>query len=250
MLEDQWAHIDSVLRARSLDEVKTIMSAYTHSLGFEHHGYAMRRHQPIRAVGSDYLYFEDFSGDWSKTYLSLTTEQAEQTDGRILFSRMALPPVAWNTHGRTSYRPASDHVYQIARKSLFAASEYGLRAGITVPISLPGLRWSFATLTHRSLFEPREMMPAIASATYFVHCTQATIDRLLHLSSTAPRLSPRECEVLRWSAVGKTSWEISMILHIAEATVNYHFQSAARKLGVKGRRAACAQALSKGLITL
>ncbi len=48
-------------------------------------------------------------------------------------------------------------------------------------------------------------------------------------------LSPREREVLEWLRLGKTSWDISVILRISERTVNYHVQNIIHKLGVVNR---------------
>ncbi len=62
------------------------------------------------------------------------------------------------------------------------------------------------------------------------------------------RLSPRERECLLWVARGKTSWEISGILHISEVTVNNMIASARRKLGVASRSQAVARAIALGLI--
>jgi two-component system, LytTR family, response regulator len=63
-------------------------------------------------------------------------------------------------------------------------------------------------------------------------------------------LSERETQVLKWTAIGKTSWEISSILEISERTVNFHLGNIANKLGVSGRRAACSLAIARGLIRL
>jgi DNA-binding CsgD family transcriptional regulator len=57
-------------------------------------------------------------------------------------------------------------------------------------------------------------------------------------------LSPREREVLKWLRVGKTSWDISVILRISERTVNYHVGNIMKKLDVTNRL----QAASKSVI--
>lgn len=62
------------------------------------------------------------------------------------------------------------------------------------------------------------------------------------------RLSPRESASLHWSAIGKTSWETARILDISESTVNFHLRNACRKLQVRGRRAAVATAIRRGLL--
>lgn len=63
-------------------------------------------------------------------------------------------------------------------------------------------------------------------------------------------LSPREMECLQWGSVGKTSWEISIILRCSERTVNFHFTNAIGKLGVNNRSQAIAVALAHGLINV
>ncbi|SAI22459.1 LuxR family transcriptional regulator [Bordetella ansorpii] len=61
-------------------------------------------------------------------------------------------------------------------------------------------------------------------------------------------LSQRERTCLHWAAVGKTSWETSLILGVSEHTVNFHLKNACRKLGVRTRRAAVVAALQRGLL--
>ncbi|MBV6752985.1 LuxR family transcriptional regulator [Pseudomonas chlororaphis] len=62
------------------------------------------------------------------------------------------------------------------------------------------------------------------------------------------RLTRREKEVLQWSAIGKTSWEISNICNCSEANVDFHFKNIRRKFGVTSRNAAVVQALSMQII--
>lgn len=68
------------------------------------------------------------------------------------------------------------------------------------------------------------------------------------LAPLSVRLSPRESASLHWSAAGKTSWETARILDISESTVNFHLRNACRKLQVRGRRAAVAVAIRRGLL--
>jgi LuxR family quorum sensing-dependent transcriptional regulator len=63
-------------------------------------------------------------------------------------------------------------------------------------------------------------------------------------------LTKREREVLQWTAVGKTAWEISQILHIAEQTVVSHVKSAAEKLDTPNRIATVVAALRRREIAL
>ena len=61
-------------------------------------------------------------------------------------------------------------------------------------------------------------------------------------------LTSRELECLHWVSMGKTSWEVGMILGVAERTVNFHIQNACEKLGAKGRLAAISLAYRAGLL--
>lgn len=58
----------------------------------------------------------------------------------------------------------------------------------------------------------------------------------------------RETEVLHWLARGKSSWDIAMILRVAERTVNFHVANLMRKLGTANRVQTVAVALRRGLI--
>lgn len=60
-------------------------------------------------------------------------------------------------------------------------------------------------------------------------------------------LTPREEECMMWASVGKTSWEIGVILDIKERTVVYHIENVKKKLGVKTRQQAIAWVISRKL---
>ncbi|MFY0727556.1 helix-turn-helix transcriptional regulator [Pseudomonas sp. NFX15] len=64
------------------------------------------------------------------------------------------------------------------------------------------------------------------------------------------KLTSREKEVLMWSSVGKSSWEIARIISCTEAGVNYHFCNIRRKFGVRSRWIALVKALEQGLIRM
>lgn len=57
-------------------------------------------------------------------------------------------------------------------------------------------------------------------------------------------LTPREAEVLRWVAAGKTNREIGLILSLSPRTVTKHLEHIFTKLGVETRTAAASRALA------
>jgi LuxR family quorum sensing-dependent transcriptional regulator len=68
--------------------------------------------------------------------------------------------------------------------------------------------------------------------------------------TTKSKLTPREVEVLRWVADGKSAWEIGEILHISKRMVDAHAQAGVRKLGATNRTHAVVLALRDGTIEL
>lgn len=61
-------------------------------------------------------------------------------------------------------------------------------------------------------------------------------------------LREREVETLTWAARGKTFWEIGEILGLSKRTVEFHLESARRKLGVATRTQALIKAATGHLI--
>lgn len=63
-------------------------------------------------------------------------------------------------------------------------------------------------------------------------------------------LTPRETEVLKWIAAGKSNWSIGEILGISEHGVDYHVRNILRKLDADTRISAVVKALHAGIVAL
>ncbi|WP_026972976.1 autoinducer binding domain-containing protein [Aliagarivorans marinus] len=63
-----------------------------------------------------------------------------------------------------------------------------------------------------------------------------------------PALTSREREILKWTADGKTSDEIGLILGISSRTVNFHIGQCVSKLSVANKTAATVKAALMGLL--
>jgi len=126
-----------------------------------------------------------------------------------------------------------------------ARRDYRLRQGFCVPIH--GLNGYQAGISIAG-FEVEDTMEA--NATLQLMGIYA-FNRLANLKSIRKEpgiLTEREREVLRWTAAGKTAWDIGNILKIAEDTVNKHIASAMRKLNVYSRAQAVAESIRRGEI--
>jgi two-component system NarL family response regulator len=63
-------------------------------------------------------------------------------------------------------------------------------------------------------------------------------------------LTPRETEVLRLIAAGKSNKEIAAALFVTEGTIKLHVNHILRKLKVSGRTEAISQAVQRGIVHL
>ncbi|MFL6622259.1 MAG: LuxR C-terminal-related transcriptional regulator [Sulfurifustaceae bacterium] len=108
-----------------------------------------------------------------------------------------------------------------------------------------GLKTVFI-LGRDALWADSSCLPVIEYLAPHLHSALARIS--LQESAPIKALSRREKEVLRWISAGKTSWETSRILRIAERTVVFHAQNAMRKLGATSRAQAIALAFQHGLL--
>ncbi|SDA93688.1 LuxR C-terminal-related transcriptional regulator [Sinorhizobium sp. NFACC03] len=245
---EYWDQVERILRASSFVELVRESKAWATSTGFGHQAYAVKLQDLHGRDRSDFLTFNDFTSEWAEGYEALRDPEIASRDARVMHVRAGMPSTAWNVRGEVGF--TDKMIGKQAGQILRRAGEYGLRAGITVPISSPGVSWAFMTFTTDATFDLRDLFCTIAPMTYVASCLHVSARRLQGWDEARPRLTEREREVLRWAALGKTSWDISAILSVSERTVNFHLQGAARKLEVNGRQAACARAIALGLITL
>lgn len=96
-------------------------------------------------------------------------------------------------------------------------------------------------------------MPAGLAAVHALHNgarleAQEKRRQMLLTRSGEPRLTPREMEVLKQLAVGKTNKEIAATLHISNGTVEQHISHIFARLGCDTRTQAVAIAIEHGCI--
>lgn len=135
---------------------------------------------------------------------------------------------------------------KIANEIRAEAAGAGAREGFVVPVHGGGGEFYGVRLnTPENGFNPAARPTLHALAT--VYAVEGV--KLLELSNdgqTETPLSRREAECLSWVAEGKSDWDISEIVGIAEATVHAHIENAKRKIGVRSRTQAAVIAAVKG----
>lgn len=137
------------------------------------------------------------------------------------------------------------------QKKLFGdAADAGLRTGICLPIHSP-----FGEVFVMSVASPLHDIDARRARLqmYLLTAQFRLVHLELHPDSAHRRQPPaaltdRERECLLWSARGKSSWDIGMIIGISEFTANFHIRNACSKLEATNRILGITKAIRLGLI--
>jgi DNA-binding CsgD family transcriptional regulator len=244
-----WDFLDDTCRATSLGDLSAVTSRYTRAAGFNHYGFAVKFPKRADNDADNYRYFHNIPEPWGRIrYEDTYRSDAADKDPLVQHLRAGLPAGAFSSKGMmTTTRP---DIVRRGAPILHRAGDYGLKAGIIVPLSEPNMSWGLMVITTGDTSDVRDVVPALPNFHFFAHYVQCRARLVLDNFRPVVSTNLREREILRWAAVGKTSWEIGRITNLSERTINFHLQSAASKLGVSGRRAACAKAVALGIITL
>jgi len=134
------------------------------------------------------------------------------------------------------------------------ACAYGLRSGITLPMHGP--TGELGMICFASDLEPddqleQEIMQDIPKLSYlrdFI-CESSQRFTKWEAQNNHIELTQKELECLKWSATGKSAWDIGQIMNLGEAGVNKHFANIRRKFGTTTRCHAIVKAIRMGLIS-
>ncbi len=174
-----------------------------------------------------------------------TRENYYPDDPIAAWSRRATDPFEWS---EVRYDPG---VWPRATEMLNVAADFGMRQGFCVPIKRGNGLPSCVTLAgERPDLAPRTKR-AIHLIGLYAHKKAVSVMGTQPAHVAAQRLlTQREREVLLWSAQGKSSWEISVILGVSERTVNWFIANASRKLDAVNRTQAVVNAIRSGEIEI
>ncbi len=99
--------------------------------------------------------------------------------------------------------------------------------------------------------EPEVLLAAVRAVVRGKTYIDPSVSRqILHAADPHEELTPREMEVLRQLALGRSNKEIADTLTIGDETVKTHVGNVLSKLDVENRAQAIVQALKRGLVSL
>jgi DNA-binding CsgD family transcriptional regulator len=241
------------LHAKSLDDLALALDASAAKLGFPYH--ATLAVQPVIENGEVCHVFSSVAEKIAPSYEEIYRDPLQgKIDPVMQYVKATSVPLAW---GQETYRAAG----KLAMWEQMA--DCGYQSGVIVAMHLPDdCHFVYSVDTDQRLPTDSSKVSALVTAAQLVvvhaHAAFEAVgghDALcdgnaMKCSSSVQRvsLSHREVEVLKWTAAGKTAWEVGRILSISDATVNKHLQAAASKWECVSKIQLVANAIRGGLI--
>jgi LuxR family transcriptional regulator, quorum-sensing system regulator SolR len=240
----------AVKDARSQEEVFSCVARAGQQLGFDKAMYASKQYisltQPKLHIQSNY------PQAWIAHY---TLNSYAQRDPVVIQTMKAQSVVIW-----------SEQLYESQMQMWLEAQAHGLRVGWGFAVQqqpdavgLVALAREFDEISSSEL---QQKEPQLRWLTY---CAEQRMTQLRQAKRLAQQskadsfawakptektsgnpLSERECDILRWTADGKTAEDIGLIINVATRTVNFHLNHVMTVLSVPNKTAAVARALIRG----
>jgi DNA-binding CsgD family transcriptional regulator len=237
--DEFWQSVQPLSAAATIDELTAQCRTYAASLGFDSFVYALR--VPTQFSESRLVMLNGYPDGWVDHYFERSHFVHDPVLAHCAGHNV---PVQW----QDLITPAGS----ASRLMMDEAGDFGLRAGVTVPVHSPhgelGILSFAVNHSPRTAREiTRRAMPYVQLLSSYLHEAVRRVAGLDGVARSEP-LTPRECECLRWAADGKTSGEIAQLLCLAESTVNFHLNKAMHKLQVCNRQHAVARAALQGHI--
>ncbi|HYD94469.1 MAG TPA: autoinducer binding domain-containing protein [Noviherbaspirillum sp.] len=228
---------DALLKIDSEQDAFDQLAGVARAMGFEYCAYGMR--MPIPISRPRLVMFNNYSPQWQQCYQAREYLRVDPTVKHALKSTL---PVVW-----------SNHLFESARDMWEEARCHGLRYGWAQSSRDAGGVVGLLTLARGAeALSPAELAENQPKMSWLAQYAHAAMTRILVPRLTPETLAPitaREKEVLRWTAEGKTAYEIACILSIAERTVNFHINNAVAKLGATNKTQAAVKAAALGLLS-
>jgi DNA-binding CsgD family transcriptional regulator len=230
---------------------KAKFDAVWSSLGFDNYTYFSADADEmetgkVKEYAGNVIYMSNLPPLWVRHYAEEGYADTDPVARECLASRL---PIRWTETFQSNERTPE------GARMMEDAWENGVRRGLTIPIHGPKGELGIFSLNSQLNDEEFERLTSTTQhdAQVLAYHFHDAVRRTFKAREVVPppiALTEREVEILRWTAAGKTAWEIGSILRISERTVNFHVQNVMEKFGVHNKTHAAAKALGMGLFAL
>lgn len=187
-----------------------------------------------------FVLISGWDDEWYRRYTSLGYVHLDPVARNCFATTL---PFDWSSapYDREGDLPAS--------RVMDEARDFGMDEGLCVPVHLEGGMQGVVSLVGRTNELTEKERLELHMLALYAHGRV----RFLNTMGTDTRrraVTPREAEVLKWVAVGKTASEIADITGLSARTVNQHCENAQRRMGTNNRLHTVVEAIRHKLITL
>lgn len=221
---------------KDAQQVFTVVADIFRGYGFEYCSFGVR----VPAYGDvpKESWSTTYPLNWQKRYLENDYMKIDPVIDAAVHSPM---PVVWN-----------EQLFR--RKPTFweEARACGVRYGWT--LSMHGMAGEMGLLSLARSGDPvssRELAEEEARLVWLAHTANGVIGSIVaeeNRAAPVSELTPREREILRWTAAGKIASEIGTILGVSTRTVNFHVASAMLKLNATNKTQAAVKAFMLNML--
>lgn len=206
------------------------------ALGFEHCAYGLRVPLPLSSPKT--IMQNNYPKPWQERY---AYKGYLFKDPTVLHGRRSQSPLVW-----------CNKVFGGERKFWDEAQSFGLRFGwVQSSLDAMGVGGMLTLSRPNGVVSEAELESNQIKMRWLVHVSHLALSKIFigrQVQLIDHPLTAREVEVLKWTADGKTSGEVSEILCVSENTVNFHVKNAVAKLRTANKTAAVVKAAMLGLL--
>jgi len=202
-------------------------------LGFGHVAYGFQAAYPVTQPKITML--NNYLSPWQEHY---SRSGYLFTDPTVIHGRQSQDPLIWDDQAFVSnlslWRDTQDH---------------GIKAGWAQSSLESSGAGSLLTLCRRSeSITASELQAKEPQMRWLVQVAHVSLSRaIMHKDAQMPAiLTPREREVLQWTADGKSAQDIADILVLSKSVVDFHLKNSIKKLNSPNKTAAVARAVLLG----
>lgn len=229
-------------RASSQEEVFGLYRQALKDLGYDSVVYSLLTDHPSLGRKAGHGVMGNYPKDWMDYYLA-----------KGYFAKDPIPRHAFTTSAAYTW----DHVVETCaispgqRRLMHEAEEAKLLSGAAVAIYGPNFEVAGVGIasTIGGVRPSGNTLSLIRALTHQFHVAYSQFDLQRMAPARHVYLTPREREIMSFSAEGKSIPAIAAILSVSGNTVNFHLKNIYAKLDVSTRQTAVVKAIRLGLIT-
>ncbi len=232
----QQDYLERIKQAQTTNQVLDALRQQTGILGFEYCAYGLQ--YPVGFGALKPLIVNNYPVAWQKRYVE---QNYLSIDPTVRHGRRSTVPIVWD-----------EPLLNESKAFWEDARSFGLNHGWTQSsMSMTGTRGLLTLARSNTPLTESELMHnecRLSWLTQVTHHCMTTLVSSRFLPAKKSDLSQRETDILRWTAEGKTAWEVSVIMGITERTVNFHIRNAVSKLSCVNKTSAVVRASLLGLL--